>query len=369
MEGGGMVRFAYRGALEPEPAAPGFSCVDLSAAANMGLANEPGTPPEVRWMEGDEGNDLAALPVGSQVFCGIPFQITDPAQNQGRAVIAVRRGMRQEVRLPINAVAGSFYLLHTAAGIKASGVAGAVVVEYDDDTSHSVYILNNNHLVSWWFPRLAKEHSGVAWRGANKRSTDVGICWAALTHPFPEKKIRNLVFTASIEGSTYVVAGLTLCDQKPASPVGLVSHGGPDNWAGGTCMAALLEGLAGIHDTQTGFRVATLSPRWSATALSGEVRVVARYGSGDGYIAYTFLQRDSSSLRGEGGFELLVAGSGERVRLRVLLPSLSLAVASVRVNEINVTWELERVEDSQYVCLWAELPGPARISINYQPVP
>src|SRR5450756_1935284 len=97
------------------------------------------------WMEGNKGNDMRNLPVGDQVFERIPYKITNPAKNCSRAVVAVLNkpstSLPLKVSIPIGEKAGAVDLLHTAGTLGPSKVAAAMTLHYEDDSSHTVYLL------------------------------------------------------------------------------------------------------------------------------------------------------------------------------------------------------------------------------------
>jgi hypothetical protein len=94
-----------------------------------------------------------------------------------------------------------------------SNVAGAITFEYADGSHASQYLMKNKHVANWWFTTLNTERSGVAWFGPNLKSTKVGVCWAVLDNPHPEKKISALRFNAPLEGGIYALLGHYACRQ------------------------------------------------------------------------------------------------------------------------------------------------------------
>jgi hypothetical protein len=140
---------------------------------------------------------------------------------------------------------------------------------------------------------------------------------------------------------------------------GLVSFGGPDRWASGTAMAALVEGLAGVTDGDVAFRRAEVAPRWAA-AGADSVDVTVRYGASDGYVAYRYRHDRSARV-----VTLVVAGSGERARAHLLLPDGVRAVRRVEADGRPLAHVVTQVEQSRY--LDAELPlgGARTLRIHY----
>jgi hypothetical protein len=355
----GIVHFAYTGAIDDAPP-QSFTCADISHACNMDIwdMGAPGVP---GWMGGEPGNDMRHLPVGNQMFSGIPYDVADPAQNGRRSAIGVSiSGMLpSEAEVHIEHKAASVYLLHTADKVGKSGIAASVTMRYDDNTEHTQYLIMGKHLTGWWFPTLDGTDAGVAWQGPNPRSTAVGMSWAALSNPYPEKLIRSIVFAPSREGGTYAVLGVTISDSRHHREVSPISTGGPDNWAGGTCMAALVEGLAGATDLSTKMDDVRLSPRWSA-AGSSDVAVTARYGASYGYVAYRY----SHDVAGR-QLQITITGSGHRLQLRLLLPQQAKSLVFANLDGAPVTVTTESVEGSIYAVVPIELNAPTSITMKY----
>ncbi len=221
-------------------------------------------------------------------------------------------------------------------------------------------MMNGKHLTGWWFPHLKGPDAGVAWRGPNPRSRDVGVCWAAVTNPEPGKVVRSIAFSAAEEGAVYAVMGLTLADRPPYHRADPVSHGGPDNWSGGTCLLALMEGLAGVVNAEgTAYRRVRLSPRWNAAGV-GRVAVTTRYAASDGYVAYTYAH-DAAAR----SIEVTLTGGGDLADLRLLLPDGARGVDSATLDGRAVDAGEERVEGSVYAVLPVALGAPATVRVTY----
>jgi len=259
----------------------------------------------------------------------------------------------------VGAYAGAAYLLHTVDGIGPSRVAGAVTFRYEDGSQHSVYVLGGKHITGWWFPELKAQDAGVAWTGPNPRSNAVGVCWAMLANPHPDKAIRSIALSAAEEGSVYAVMGLTLADRPPYHRPNPVSHGGPDNWAGGTCMLALMEGLAGVGNAATAYKRVRLSPRWNAAGVAS-VAVTARYAASDGYVSYTYAHDAAART-----VEVTLTGSGDEAELRLLLPAGATGVGAVKLDGRPAQAGEERVEGSVYAVLAVALGRPATVRVAY----
>jgi hypothetical protein len=191
----------------------------------------------------------------------------------------------------------------------------------------------------------------------------VGVCWAAIPNPHPEKAIAKLRFGASVEGAIYAVLGVTTADQMPIQPVDPVSTGGPDNWTGGTCMLALIEGLAGVANAQgaTALSHIELSPRWAATDVK-DVAVCVRYPASGGYVSYHYQLEPTQRI-----INLTITGSGEKCICHVLLPA-GCRAGQITINDVAIRFREGVVEESRYVNFDVSLPGPVQVRIAMAPV-
>ncbi len=354
--------FSYTGSILPPPAAPIFKTLNIAAVANMDLWDKGGEK-SVAWMNAKgPGNDMRGLPVGEQIYKGIKFNVQDPEKNQRRSVIAVstNKGFPRQIVVPVNDTAGSVYLLHSSSDNVPSNVAGSISFLYEDGTEASQYLMKDKQVTNWWFPSLSTETSGVAWYGPNLKSTKVGVCWAVIDNPFPVKKITQLQFNAPLEGGIYAVLGITLAD-KPfyIAPKG-ESYGGPDNWAAANGMAALVEGLAGVKNEGLAFDKVTIAPRWPSAQIDS-VDVTINLPASNGYVAY---QYNNNMVAKQ--IQVLVTGSGTKLKGHVLLPHNALAVTSVSVQGKPLTFTIATIEKSKYVDFDLVLPSVQKVIIKYQ---
>jgi len=359
----GMLRFAYTGAYEPPPPAQVFETVDLSEYANMSLSSQSDTP----WMFDELKNEIPTFPTGRFVHDGVPFDVTKPASHNGNsaAAISTRQGLPHEIRvgLPAQQQAGSIYLLHATAHSTESGLVALVVFEYADGTTSTRAIKYDENITNFCFAHLeGKDHAGVAWKGENQQFYGVAMLWAEITNPEPKKPINAIRFQAGPDGAYYAVLGLTLSDRAAYKKPPFESTGGPDNWSGGLCMAALIEGLAGVSDSPqtTKFSKGIIAPRWVAADTSA-VHFTARYEASDGYIAYDFTHNAASKR-----ITMVATGSGESADFRVLLPENATQGANVTLDGAAVPFTQEKTGESLYIVFHAKIHAPITVTVEYR---
>jgi len=368
---GEHVWFAYTGAFPPARS-PQFTPVDLSALANMDLGGQ-GAPGVPQWMDARPDDHLGGLPTGRQTFAGVPFLVADPARNGRRGAVAVARraGFPERVEIPIGARAGSVYLLHSVGAAGNMKIGGAVTFVYADGTDATQYVVQDRNVAGWWFPSLTgswPEGYGeprqvpfvqLAWRGKSDVCPNVGIYWYGLDNPHPEREIKTLALSATLDGTIYALAALTLADRRLDQKPPAVSFGGPDNWAAAAVVYALVEGMAGVVDRSQAFQRALVAPRWPATGTD-EAKVVVHYPASGGYVAYQY-RHDPRSHQ----ISLLVTGSGVEAECHVLLPSGVDSVRSVSAGEQAIRYSTSRVESSDYADFTISLPGPTSVVLRY----
>lgn len=360
---GHKVWFCYTGAIPPPPPPPRFTSVSLAALANMDLEDRGG-PASAPWMrQSKPGDDLRGLPTGAQVLAGIPFDVTDPARNQRRAVLAISRqpGLAASADIPINRQAGCIYLLHTSSKPTSEKVCGSVSFLYDGGSRHTQYLIMEKHLTYWWFSHLQTEASGVAWHGPSPVADDVGLSWCAIDNPHPDQTIRALRFQSPDDDGIYTLVGLTLADRAHYVPPSPVSFGGPDDWAAATAMAALIEGLAGVRDrpqTQA-YAHPQLAPRWDLAA-DAPVKTIVRYAASQGYVAYTYAHDPAARE-----IRLSVTGSGEAVDCHLLLPAAPASTLTVEAGGAAIAHQLSTTGPSPYVDFTLATARPQTLRIHY----
>ncbi len=355
-----LIYFAYTGAY-PTPDEVKYKPIDISKSANMDFL-EKGGKNAFKWMnENRQGNDLRNFPTGIQVFHDIKFDVINPDENQRKAAIAVAnlKGFPSEAEVLINDTAQTVYLIHSTSANKNDKAVGSISFIYTDGTTASKYIYSGKDLVGWWFPKLEKDYAGMAWSGINPVSAGVGVCWTAIPNPNPQKRIMKLRFNASVEGDIYTILAITLADKPHYVKRNPVSYGGPDNWAAANAMRSLIEGLAGIKNTGLGYETTKISPRWASAGVDS-INVTADLVASGGYVAYQFRNDVSTKT-----ISMNITGSGKKSKLHLLLPSFTLSVKSVIVNNQEVNFELSKIENSSYLDVDLTFSTVQKLMIKY----
>lgn len=359
---GDKISFAYTGSILPPPPPPVYRPIDLSSYANMDLSNTNNNAMH-KWMDDDKpGDDLHNLPLGIQIFDSIKFNIINPAKNNRNAVVAVanQKGFPRSVEIPVNDTAACIYLLHTAGKPASENVAGIVKINYEDGSCLPQFIIMGKQLAYWWFPELKADYSGIAWYGKNNVSEGVGVSWCAIDNPEPGKKIKSIVLQASQNNNIYTVLAITLSNEKHYVPVNPVSFGGPDDWAAATNMDAMVQGLAGVKNSEhsEAFEAPIISPKW-VTTKSDTVNATVRFAASKGYVAYHFINYEKKH-----SIKLTATTGGNKMFFHILLPGHA-RVTSVTLNNKNITFKKSTSEQSNYVDFKTDADGIKTFDIHY----
>ncbi|MFP4378995.1 MAG: hypothetical protein ACLFUS_00715 [Candidatus Sumerlaeia bacterium] len=330
----------------PEEPERSFETVDISAVCNAGLTCEEGQA-HPGW--GDHpGNDMRELPTGSQLFEGIPFDVIQAEENEGRSCLRLARnkkGWAEKAEIPLGCEARTLYFLHACSG--SGQVVGELSLLYEDGTRHDQYIMRNEHVMTFWNPSESPKKNArkipdmvLAWTGANEDIGRVGLSAWGLKNPHPGKIIARVELRAPHSAASWFVVGMTTSDTDPWFEPGPFGGGAPPNWSAGALMYALMDGMVGANDEATNLQSLRFTPRWVSAGVD-KVTACARLYEAGGYVRYTY-QRDGKILR----FDL--AASAEERIFEILMPHGE-EPQKLSVNGRAHGFVVKQIEDSCYV--------------------
>jgi len=337
----GHLHCTYKGKLPEEPVR-NFTPISIQAFANTDTSGS-GAKGVPGWT-GEGDNDLQDFPHGNHTFHGIPFLLTDPANNGRKACIGIssRKEYAQDLKITVKGKASSVYLLHTRG--KSGNPAGLFSINYTDGSCWKEYI-DNRYIGNWWYPnelpstKASIPQTLVGWSGKNKYSKSVGVYLSGFNNPKPEKTIESLQFTSVEHDGIWLIMGISLCDAEVYFKPGIISFGIPDNWGAAANVYALVEGLAGVKDLSASYKKALLVPRWPAAKIS-EVNTSIRYEASKGYISYRY--RESSDK-----IMLTFTGSAQETIIKMMVPE-NKKVLKLFVNGVESVFETELIEETAY---------------------
>ena len=347
-----------------------FHGIDLRDVANRGLS-EGAHAGVLAWL--DEGeNDMRELPSGRRQFGRIAFDILDPAQNDGKAVLLLsshKPDTPRAVTIPLaRGQAQSLWFLQTTGGVAArNSVVGWYDIRYADDTSERIWLCFGTEIACWWGMGdnyVNAQNTRVAWRGANGEAQNVGLYMFGWANPYPEKTITAIhaEVPPGEDGGGVLLAGISLSDSPVAFETPIRSHGLPACWAQAAVYYAVAEGLAGIEDTDEGFRQVLISPRWSASQAD-DAEITLHYPASDGYCSYRYHRQAAEQC-----LTLDITGSFSQARVHCLLPAGQQA-RQVTVDGVELSFTNVTIEASGYVDFTLDCLPRSPITIMYEALP
>lgn len=190
--------------------------LDLRSVANMGFKDEVAADGKGGWT--DQGsNDLRDLPTGTQTFCGVKFNIIDPASNKGKSCIVLHGAERPAfpvtVELKTDANGKYLYLLHASAfSSNGKKLCGQIKVRYADDSVDTLDV-DWTRLGDWWNP-IAIINCKVGWKHQRPNGL-IGLYVAEF--PLSGKQLKSITLE-SAKGSAWGIAAMTVSEKALMPP-------------------------------------------------------------------------------------------------------------------------------------------------------
>lgn len=188
---------AFRGDAPPG----NFRPLGLRGTVNVGFRDEVAGDGRGGWT--DQGhNDLRHIDPGVQVLRGIPFDIIEPARNEGLSCLVLKGRARADVpawaAFDVGMVCDVLYFLHAAAWAGSPGTRVAeYILRYADGTQHSLAVRTDTHITDWWQPADHDHCAGFGMAGywattatgirsaVLGRHRTVGVPWRTVRIPPP----------------------------------------------------------------------------------------------------------------------------------------------------------------------------------------
>lgn len=328
----------YKGKMPERPTNQKITNLDLKNLVNADFKGN--TIAGVVGWTGEGENDLHEIPTGIQTYFDVNFNIINPELNGRKSCLGISNtnGYLKNVVIPVNSKAESIYFLQIKAG---DGLAGKIIFKYTDNTE-STEKMDDSRITGWWMPS-DKPNFKIAWKGKNYKAPSVGVGVCGINNPQPNKIIKEIILKSMDDNFVkWFVMAISISDAPVYLKPNPLSTGIPDKWGAAACMYALAEGLVGIKDTGIGFDKLTLSPRWTATTEK-QVSCTLKYEASGGYCAYNY-QKNENSLNFQ------ISSSADSILFRALIPAES-TISNVKVNNLEVKYTKEKIENSMYVII------------------
>ena len=197
-----------------------FTPLDLRPFANRGFADDVEGDGKGGWGDGGPNNDLRDFTLyGTQYFCGVEFDIINPASNNDKSCIVLSGqhdpNLPLSVEIDVNRKAGGAYFLHAVSWANAS--SGKYIFSYADGTEYAHELVLKQDIADWWGITQA-ENLRTAWEGTATNAGLVSLGLFALENPYPDKEIAKLKLVSNGDGSYIHIVGVTLTDKTPVLP-------------------------------------------------------------------------------------------------------------------------------------------------------
>ena len=192
------------------------SCVPLNITrqAITGFREELAGDKQGGWF--DQGNnDYRQMPLGTvRLAGGVPFEIIDPAGNQGRAAIALRGGERPYFAeaakdIAVDMKTARLYVLHAAGWEQKEGEPCYFLkINFADGSSVRVPAPYGEVVGGWWNPKPLPG-AKIAHESANAVCKRIGLyCWR-IDNPQPDREIKSLDLEAAKGQAVPIIVAIT----------------------------------------------------------------------------------------------------------------------------------------------------------------
>ncbi|MFA7237924.1 MAG: hypothetical protein WC058_13755 [Phycisphaeraceae bacterium] len=168
--------------------------IDIKSAVNRGFADEVEGDKQGGWTDYGASHDLRNIPTGrSSLGGGVPFDIIDPAGNQGKSCIVLAGPTRdyfprESSEIAVDKKLDKLFFLHTLLWVKAG--KGDVVLEYEvkyrNGETETIAMKNHIDLADWWMGRDCP-NGRVVYRDGDK-----GVYLSEWVNPKPNLEIASI---------------------------------------------------------------------------------------------------------------------------------------------------------------------------------
>ncbi len=207
-----------------EQSALHFTPVSLHGVLNSTTWDDAADDGRSGWTDKGPEDDLRLFRCkGRTVLNGIPFEIADPAQNNGKNIIGVchpKLGLNlpASVTIPLKGIkGGGLYFLHAASWANAS--PGSYIVRYEDGSETAIPLRNFDNIFNWWSVGTSPS-AAIGWIPDPKGDSRKGLVLYPWRNPHPDKPMSSLIMKMADNApqSMLMLAGITAVDRDPVIP-------------------------------------------------------------------------------------------------------------------------------------------------------
>ncbi len=181
--------------------------VDLRTLINRPFAAEVVGNGKGGWLDVGPKAYINGIPVGRQLFAGVPFDVIDPAKNNDNSMVVIgmrpdQEGLASQVVIPLGHKASVLTFLHAGAWMPGSEKPVVVEFTYPGGIRIKTRFAPGHHITDWWQPPQTLSNGVIAWTGICD-GNPIGAMYAPVINPRPEEPIESIIISMQ-EGSSSV---------------------------------------------------------------------------------------------------------------------------------------------------------------------
>lgn len=176
--------------------------IDIRKQANMGFKDEVAEDKKGGWT--DQGDkDMRHFPVGKRKFLGVPFDIINPEENEGRSCIVLQGKERpyfpEKVTIPVSKqVKRLFFLVSSAYCSKNQHIAD-ILINYKGGlgfaAQRTIPLISGENINDWTAEPKPLPGAKIAWYGINPACQwNTSVYLIEWTNPEPNVEITHIDF-------------------------------------------------------------------------------------------------------------------------------------------------------------------------------
>ncbi len=188
--------------------------VPIAASANMAFADDVAGDKRGGWFDQGSSNDFAPMPLGRHVLSGVPFDIADPASNDGRAAVVLYGTNRdffptEAPEIAVGLKAKSVYFLHAYGWDAAEGMPVLTYrIRYADGETEDFVCRARKEIGPWHGAQVATD-AKLAIKADNTTLGKVNIQCARWINPRPGVEIKGVTPVSAKSPAVPVVVAIT----------------------------------------------------------------------------------------------------------------------------------------------------------------
>ncbi|MDQ0288686.1 beta-galactosidase [Oligosphaera ethanolica] len=187
--------------------------LNLRGIANMAFKDDIAGDELGGWFDQGSSNDFAAMPIGKHTLAGVPFDIIDPASNNGKgALLLYGKGRpyfpKSATGVSVGGKVTALYFLHCIAWPGGDDTVVLKYVAHFADGSSSEIPIRQAVEIQDWHRKKVPRNAKIALETSNSDVNVQLFCykWA---NPHPDKELVSLDVLSTETGSVPAVVAIT----------------------------------------------------------------------------------------------------------------------------------------------------------------